>query len=364
MALPSFLQAMFTPQRSGPGQMAWRDVVNEDSGEFSTGDTQEMYWKRGAAAPGRGQQITKANTIGGEMSPKGYQTPGTPNPNATTGTGQSATQDVMDAIKATGLGGDYDSEGMSSGVDGVAAVMEASAPIGNMSGGWADEGDPGMVSGPLFAPSEPSSLPSDPMFVPSEPTSLLGSPIFAPAESSVENNRTWSTPQDPMGSGVGGVRAADQTFSPPMPEDTITETLIEGIGNPKIHFNVADQVGTFSRSDLRPKTSQAVTDRRADELAFGARADARNMRKQPPGFWDWATGGAFSGPSQYMPSDWNIDIPGQIHSGIEEQIAKHNEEAQVRIDRENMLRKRAMPEYMIRQIMGQHYRGLGPAGAL
>ena len=170
--------------------------------------------------------------------------------------------------------------------------------------------------------------------------------------------------EDPMGGGVGGVRAADQRFSPPMPEDTITQALIEAVGNPKIHFNVADRVGTFSRSDLRPETSQAVTDRRADEEAFGARADARNMRKQPPGFWNWATGGIFGGPSQYMPSDWNINIPGKIHPGIDAQIAKLNEEAQVRIDREDMLRKRAMPEYMIRQIMGQHYRGLGPAGAL
>tara|TARA_B100001013_G_scaffold147701_1_gene87517 strand:- start:2252 stop:3055 length:804 start_codon:yes stop_codon:yes gene_type:complete len=37
---------MFTPQRSGPGQMAWRDRdVGEGSGEISQGDIQEMYWK-------------------------------------------------------------------------------------------------------------------------------------------------------------------------------------------------------------------------------------------------------------------------------------------------------------------------------
>jgi len=41
-------------------------------------------------------------------------------------------------------------------------------------GGWADQGDPGMVSDPLFAPSEPSSLPSRPMFAPSEPSTLQG----------------------------------------------------------------------------------------------------------------------------------------------------------------------------------------------
>ena len=41
----NWFQEMFNPQRPGPGQMAWRDIVNEDSGEFSTGDMQEMYWK-------------------------------------------------------------------------------------------------------------------------------------------------------------------------------------------------------------------------------------------------------------------------------------------------------------------------------
>ena len=61
MALPSFLQAMFTPQRPGPGQMAWRDRdVGEGSGEISQGDIQEMYWKRGPAARGHGQQMNSA----------------------------------------------------------------------------------------------------------------------------------------------------------------------------------------------------------------------------------------------------------------------------------------------------------------
>jgi len=58
----NWLEQMFTPQRPGPGQMAWRDIVNEDSGEFSTGDMQEMYWKRNPLAKtgNRGQQMTSA----------------------------------------------------------------------------------------------------------------------------------------------------------------------------------------------------------------------------------------------------------------------------------------------------------------
>ena len=164
MALPSFLQAMFTPQRSGPGQMAWRDKdVGMGSGEIEQGDIQEMYWKRGAAAPGRGQQMTSA------VRPQD-------------GMGQTAAQDIQEAISKIVPGAD------GGGMEDVSItkVMQ-STPVGDefggapamgyvppAVGGWADQGDPGMVSDPLFVPSEPSSLPSRPMFVPSEPSTLQG----------------------------------------------------------------------------------------------------------------------------------------------------------------------------------------------
>ena len=58
----NWLQQMFTPQRPGPGQMAWRDKdVGEGSGEISQGDIQEMYWKRDPAKTrNRGQMMTSA----------------------------------------------------------------------------------------------------------------------------------------------------------------------------------------------------------------------------------------------------------------------------------------------------------------
>ena len=333
MALPSFLQAMFTPQRSGPGQMAWRDVVNEDSGEFSTGDTQEMYWKRGAAAPGHGQQMTSA------VRPQD-------------GMGQTAAQDIQDAISKIVPGTD------GGGMDDVSIieVMQTSTPTGmagEMSvqgpspfsmrdtsaeegpgmvshspmGGWADQGDPGMVTGPMFMPSELSVKP------------LL----------------------DPMGSGIGGVRASDQTLAPPMGSGG-AEFNTGNVPTP-LHLNIADQVGTGgSRSQIRQDRANTI----ADELAFGARADARNMRKQPPGFWDWMTGGAFGGPSQYMPSEWDVDVPGQrkaLH-GIDAQLSARDEERKIAEDRENLLRAQGVPEYKIRRTMGQFYTGPMTEGAL
>ena len=105
MALPSFLQAMFTPQRSGPGQMAWRDVVNEDSGEFSTGDTQEMYWKPSAVT---------------SRSVSGPTTRRLPPPNETTGMGQNAGQDIQDAIRSIAPG--MDGGGMGSGLSSMSGL--------------------------------------------------------------------------------------------------------------------------------------------------------------------------------------------------------------------------------------------------
>ena len=109
MPLPSFLQAMFTPQRSGPGQMAWRDRdVGEGSGEISQGDIQEMYWKRGPAARGHGQQMDSA------VRPQ-------------EGLGQSGAQEVAEGIsKMTGL----EPGGMSS----ITEVMQAT-PVGDEFGG-------------------------------------------------------------------------------------------------------------------------------------------------------------------------------------------------------------------------------------
>jgi len=169
--------------------------------------------------------------------------------------------------------------------------------------------------------------------------------------------------QDPMGSGIGGVRASDQRFTPPMAEDPgVLESIKEKIvGMPAFHLNVADQVGTGgSRSQFKQDRANTL----ADELAFGASADSRNMRKQPPGFWDFVTGGLLKGPSQYMPSAWNIDIPGQVNPGIEAQISEHAQQRKILEDRESMLRAKGMPEFKIQQAMGQHYTGPMTEGTL
>ena len=71
------------------------------------------------------------------------------------------------------------------------------------------------------------------------------------------------------------------------------------------------------------------------------------------------TGGAFGGPSQYMPSEWDIDVPGQrkaLH-GIDAQLSARDEERKIAEDRENLLRAQGVPEYKIRRTMGQFYTG-------
>ena len=94
--MANWLEQMFTPQRPGPGQMAWRDKdVGEGSGEISQGDIQEMYWKRNPAARGHGQQMTSAVR---------------PNP---TGSGETMQTKIQDLIPA-GL----ESGGMSSSTPG------------------------------------------------------------------------------------------------------------------------------------------------------------------------------------------------------------------------------------------------------
>ena len=117
MALPSFLQSMFTPQRSGPGQMAWRDKdVGMGSGEIEQGDIQEMYWKRGAAAPGRGQQMTSAVR---------------PNP---TGSGETLETKISDLIptglEPGGITSITETELEPGGMSSISEIMQSSTPAG------------------------------------------------------------------------------------------------------------------------------------------------------------------------------------------------------------------------------------------
>ena len=211
MALPSFLQSMFTPQTQGPGQMAWRDRdVGEGSGEISQGDIQEMYWKRGPAARGHGQQMTNA------VRPQD-------------GMGQTAAQDIQEAITkiAPGTDGGGMDSGLSSmsglepgGMSSISEVIQASLPGGgeiSVQGGaqpapfrgiHAEEG-PGMFSAgaPIAAPDvvggvsgvprpEQPFTPSrgsfiGPGFTPTHPT--VGDPGFL-GESSPELGGAYKPP--------------------------------------------------------------------------------------------------------------------------------------------------------------------------
>mgnify|MGYP003139935651 CR=1 FL=1 len=343
MPLPSFLQAMFTP--TGPP----RQRMDQGGGEY-TGFIPGVY-EGDDSSPIDFQRSITSRSVSGPTTRR------LPDPlENKTGSGVNPIEQIgRDLTEEDRL-----FSALPGGASTISEVMETSAPIGNMSGGWADIGDVGMVSDPIFSPSEPSSLPSGPMFAPSEPSSLPSRPMFVPSESSTLSS---PMPQDPMGSGVGGVRASNQRFTPPMAEDPgILESIKDKIvGMPAFHLNVADQVGTGgSRSQFKQDRANTL----ADELAFGASADSRNMRKQPPGFWDFATGGLLKGPSQYMPSAWNIDIPGQVNPGIEAQISEHAQQRKILEDRESMLRADGVPEFKIQQAMGQHYTGPMTEGTL
>ena len=217
MALPSFLQAMFTPARSGSYQ--WQNRPDQGGGEFTgeiegvyEGDAQDLIFKpRAHRGPG--------NTVGQKMPDA---------TNATTGMGQSATQDMMDAVKATGLGGDYDSEGMSS----ISEVMETSAPsgFGGWQGGKAGDaltnvgGRPGTAFDDTFTPQSVG----DPGFQGTQIDTSVTSPLIQQGSPIGEMAGGWADEGDP---GAVGLNAGsewlpqfeatqDDIGGPPIPEDS------------------------------------------------------------------------------------------------------------------------------------------------
>ena len=396
MALPSFLQAMFTP--TGPP----RQRVDQGGGEY-TGSIGGVY-EGDDSSPVFPRSITS-------RSVSGPTTRRLPDPLPGTGGGPSPLAQIgRDMKHLAGSGGD-------DGVDMTSITETALEPGGMSSISEIMQGQAGEMSPMGYQPFDPMGSGTDRMlgdsrfgggaqpsysmrdeFAEEGPGMLSQGPImgttprhsnahgfvgggdslgamFTPQSSGdpglqgtqVDTSVTSPLFQDPIGSGVGGVRAADQRFTPPMAEDpgileSIIGTVKDKIVNmPAFHLNVADQVGTGgSRSQFKQDRANTL----ADELAFGASADSRNMRKQPPGFWDFATGGLLKGPSQYTPSAWNIDIPGQVNPGIEAQISEHAQQRKILEDRESMLRARGTPEFKIQQAMGQHYTGPMTEGTL
>jgi len=356
MALPSFLQAMFTP--TGPP----RQRMDQGGGEY-TGFIPGVY-EGDDSSPINFQRAMTSRSVSGPTTRRIPER--LPDPLPGTGEGPDRlTQISRDLEEEMGIGGGGAGSALPSGTSTIAEIMQSfggptqdELGIGGGSGSSLGAGLADMETMSAFdAPMTTLATAVQDLFTPQS----SGDPNLQGAQ--VDTSVTSPLFQDPMGSGIGGVRASDQRFTPPMAEDPgVLESIKDKIvGMPAFHLNVADQVGTGgSRSQFKQDRANTL----ADELAFGASADSRNMRKQPPGFWDFATGGLLKGPSQYMPSAWNIDIPGQVNPGIEAQISEHAQQRKILEDRESMLRAKGMPEFKIQQAMGQHYTGPMTEGTL
>ena len=349
MALPSFLQAMFTP--TGPP----RQRMDQGGGEY-TGFIPGVY-EGDDSSPINFQRSITSQSVSGPTTRRLPERLPDPLENKT-GSGVNPVEQIgRDLTEEDRLFSAWPGKASSitetvSEPGEVTSITEAMFPESTNMSGVGDQGLSGMNPNPFGFGSGPMGDQDSSGMIPSFPSNRpMG-----------DQDHTLFA-QDPMGSGIGGIRASDQRFTPPMAEDPgVLESIKDKIvGMPAFHLNVADQVGTGgSRSQFKQDRANTL----ADELAFGASADSRNMRKQPPGFWDFATGGLLEGPSQYMPSAWNIDIPGQVNPGIEAQISEHAQRRKILEDRENMLRADGVPEFKIQHAMGQHYTGPMTEGTL
>ena len=196
----NWLQQMFTPQRPGPGQMAWRDKdVGEGSGEISQGDIQEMYWKRNPAKTGNR----------GQMMPNAVR----PNPDGSGETMQTKIEDLMPAgLEPGGI----------------------SAAVGPYTSGGQNQANL-IGSNPDRAQMKIAEIRRQRALRDAEAARMASYTNQAPEHVSLEPFGGPGDKPDPYGGAL----------------------------------NVADMVGQFSRSSLP-------------------------SRKQPPGFWDWITGGKFN----------------------------------------------------------------------
>ena len=291
----NWLQQMFTPQRPGPGQMAWRDKdVGEGSGEISQGDIQEMYWKRNPAKTGNR----------GQMMPNAVR----PNPDGSGETMQTKIQDLMPAgLEPGGISSSTPSQ-----VDGFEelSITESLFPQGGMGDqaqvftGSQGQGGvsmdtlypstnlfPAAGTGPMGDQDRGAMAAQPPghMFTAGlterqgvgYPTHL--SAAVGPYTSGGQNqaNLIGSNP-DRAQMKIAEIRrqralrdaeaARMASYTNQAPEHVSLEPFGGPGDKPDPYggaLNVADMVGQFSRSSLP-------------------------SRKQPPGFWDWITGGKFN----------------------------------------------------------------------
>ena len=300
--MANWLEQMFTPQRPGPGQMAWRDKdVGEGSGEISQGDIQEMYWKRNPAKTGnRGQQMTSAV----EPNPDGMGVDPLSQIGRDMGklAGGNESAGILDGISEMG-------PGMDGG--GMGEISIAEVISGNRSG-MGDQ-DPGIFTGnqgqggvsmdAMYPPGDPmgsgiggsraanQTFSTDEEAVPAgrrymyptlpgrNPDAILGSPYQSGMQS--QANLIGSNP-DRAGMKLAAIRqqralreaeaAKMASYTNQAPEHRSLEPFGGAGETPETYggaLNVADMVGQFSRSSLP-------------------------SHKQPPGFWDWISGGKFN----------------------------------------------------------------------
>ena len=267
--MANWFQEMFTPQRPGPGQMAWRDKdVGEGSGEISQGDIQEMYWKRNPAKTGnRGQQM-----------PSAVQ----PNPD---GMGVNPLSQIADDMGK--LAGGNESAGILDGISEMGPGMDG--------GGMGEISIAEVISGNRSGASEPGvfvgnqgqgqgGVSMDAMY----PAGKTNSWPLEKFQSGISDQGGYETPAaaSPIWQEKKAAQAAIHqqralreaeaakmaSYTNQAPEHRSLEPFGGAGETPETYggaLNVADMVGQFSRSSLP-------------------------SHKQPPGFWDWISGGKFN----------------------------------------------------------------------
>tara|TARA_R100000306_G_C4352191_1_gene130702 strand:+ start:59 stop:997 length:939 start_codon:yes stop_codon:yes gene_type:complete len=128
--MANWFSQMFTPQRQGPGQMVWQDIVNEQSGEFSTGDMQEQVWK---------PSVVGSNYVAG---PTTRHKPAQPmqNPQSQEGTGLTAKQDFMAGMDR------LENEGMDDSWGASRAQDYGAGPSGSIGASIAESMNPSTMT--------------------------------------------------------------------------------------------------------------------------------------------------------------------------------------------------------------------------
>lgn len=290
--MANWLEQMFTPQRPGPGQMAWRDRdVGEGSGEISQGDIQEMYWKRNPAKTGnRGQMMPDAvrpNVNGSgesmqtklqDLMPAGLEPGGMSSSTPSQVDGFEELSIAESIFPQSGIGDQAQVFTGSQGQGGVS--MDALYPSGDPMG----SGIGGVRAADQRYTTEEDAVPAGrrymyPTLPGRNPDAILGSPYQSGGQQ--QANLIGSDP-DRAQMKIAEIRkqralreaeaARMASYTNQAPEHRSLEPFGGAGGTPETYggaLNIADMVGQFSRSSL-PSS------------------------KQPPGFWDWITGGKFN----------------------------------------------------------------------